>query len=73
MTLEECRARIGLAVIYRDLRLYEDEDQWTPQDAEYGTITSVNDTYAFIRFGNDQSSKACRPEDLTPFDYQEEP
>lgn len=31
---------------------------------EYGMITSVNDTYVFVRFGVELHSKACRPEDL---------
>jgi hypothetical protein len=31
---------------------------------EVGIITSVNSTYVFVRFGTDQYSKACRPQDL---------
>ena len=31
---------------------------------ELGVITSVNETYVFVRYGNDINSKATRPEDL---------
>lgn len=29
-------------------------------------VTSVNDTYVFVRYGSDTHSKATRPEDLQP-------
>lgn len=31
---------------------------------DYGTITSVNDKYVFVRFGATPNGIACRPEDL---------
>ncbi len=31
---------------------------------EKGVITSVNASYAFVRFGGDSHSKACLPGDL---------
>jgi hypothetical protein len=33
-------------------------------DIEEGVITSFNLTHAFVRFGNDVTSKACRFADL---------
>lgn len=46
MTIEECRAHIGAGVVY---------------GSEDGVITSVNDTYAFVRYSGDQHSKATHP------------
>ena len=31
---------------------------------EKGLVTSVNETYVFVRFGGDAHSKACDPRDL---------
>ena len=58
MTLEEARKNIGRYVTYTP---YEgcSKDQ-----LELGVITSVNDHYVFVRYGNDINSKATRPEDL---------
>lgn len=55
MTIQEARERIGDGVTYQphpDAR------------AEDGEITSVNDSYVFVRFVGDRGSKACRPGDL---------
>ena len=57
MTLDEARRHIGNAVVYWD----DHHDH-----AEQGVVTSVNDTYVFVRYGSDSHSKATRPEDLTP-------
>ena len=32
---------------------------------EYGIITTLNDTYAFVRFFGDYHGKACEPYGLT--------
>lgn len=54
MNLDDARANVGNGVVYKrpDTRL------------EDGVITSVNDTYVFVRYAGDQTSKATRPEDL---------
>ena len=49
MTLEEAREHVGSGVVYR---------------GEDGTITSVNDSFVFVRYGSDQHSKATSPGDL---------
>ena len=33
--------------------------------AEEGTITSVDESYVFVRFGSSRTSAACDPDDLT--------
>lgn len=58
MTLEEAKQHIGDSVIYKPFKDC-DKSQW-----EYGTITSVNDRYVFVRYGRDNYSKATRAEDL---------
>ena len=55
MTLDEARQNIGADVVFRGGASAEDED---------GVITSVNDTYVFVRYAGDQHGKATRPEDL---------
>lgn len=35
-----------------------------PSLKEEGMITSVNDKFVFVRYGNDANSKATNPEDL---------
>lgn len=60
MTLDEARQSIGSGVVFRGGASSEDED---------GVITSVNDTYVFVRYGGDQHGKATRPEDLTLRDF----
>lgn len=55
MTLSEARERIGSGVVYRP---------YPGAPAEDGEITSVNDSYVFVRFVGDRQSKACRAEDL---------
>jgi len=34
------------------------------KDVEHGVVTSKNDWYVFVNFGNGDTSAACRPEDL---------
>lgn len=54
MTLDEAREGIGLLVVYR-----------RPHCAvEQGVITSVNDTYVFVRYGAQVGSAATDPADL---------
>ena len=58
MTLQECKESIGRYVTYipfegRDISLQE-----------RGIITSVNEKYAFVRYGNDCISKSTNPDDL---------
>lgn len=55
MTLKEAREYIGGAVIY--LKAKNDNER-------IGYITSVNDTYVFVRFSFSLTSQAVRPEDL---------
>lgn len=58
MTLAEARQLIGRTVIYR---------RWpvTAGPSDIGVITSVNDTYVFVRYRSDTHSKATDPRDLT--------
>lgn len=58
MTLDEAREHIGHGVIYRPYI-------GGLARAEEGTITSVNDSYVFVRYAGDVGSKATSPEDLT--------
>lgn len=37
---------------------------WPEHRKEEGTITSVNETYVFVRFGNHPNGIACAPERL---------
>lgn len=72
MNLEEAREHIGSGVVY-DPGQYQ--ERWgyvglmrtiesAPLRKEDGMITSVNDTYVFVRYAGDQHSKATSPEDL---------
>lgn len=58
MTIQECKECVGRKVTYVP---FEGCD---PSLHEHGVITSVNDKYAFVRYGSDVNSKATRPEDL---------
>lgn len=58
MTILECKNNIGRKVTYIpfegcDISL-----------REYGVITSVNERFAFVRYGSDINSKATNPNDL---------
>jgi hypothetical protein len=54
ITLDEARSRIGDGVVY-----------YSPgHRREDGTVTSVNDTYVFVRYAGDSHSKATHPRDL---------
>lgn len=55
MTLDEARGHIGDGVVYDPGR----------GDVEDGTITSVSDTYVFVRYRGDTASKATPPANLT--------
>jgi len=55
MTLDEARSHVGEKVIYSTV----------PGEAETGVIESVNDSYAFVRYGSDRHAKATRPDLLT--------
>lgn len=54
MTTEEARAHIGAGVTYKN--------RYGPY--EEGVITSVSDSYVFVRYGSDVASKATYPADL---------
>jgi hypothetical protein len=47
---------VGMGVIYED----------GSGKREDGIVTSVNDSYAFVRYAGDHGSKATRFEDLEP-------
>lgn len=55
MTLDECREAVGRQVIYRPAH---------GANPEQGIITSVGEVYVFVRYGDDQHSKATAPGDL---------
>lgn len=52
--LTEARDRIGDGVLYLSGHT----------NAEQGYITSVNDRYIFVRFGNQAHGVACHPDSL---------
>ena len=58
MTLEQARNNIGCYVTYIPFKGC-DKSQY-----EIGIITSVNEKYVFVRYGNNLHSKATRAEDL---------
>lgn len=55
MTLDEAHAHIGEGVVYRP---------YPGADPEEGTITSVSDSFAFVRYGRQRGSAATSPADL---------
>lgn len=57
MTLEEARVNVGRTVVYWPIPT-------EPPSLEVGVITSVNDTFVFVRYGADVGSKAAMPDDL---------
>lgn len=57
-TLSEASELVGRKVVYRAPHNQPDGP------CEEGVITSVNDTYIFVRYGSDVGSKATRAEDL---------
>lgn len=76
MTLDEARALVGRKVAYvarsaRPVLIEWDPEQpgrgtmfFTPAEVEKGVITSVNDHYVFVRYGDKWQTQATSPEDL---------
>lgn len=60
MTPAEAAGAVGRAVLYRP-RGERSDDR-----VEQGVITSVNERWAFVRYGADVGSRATDPADLTP-------
>jgi hypothetical protein len=58
MTLQEAKNNIGKWVVYTPF------DGCSKDQKEIGIITSVNESYVFVRYGNELHSKATLPEDL---------
>lgn len=58
MTLEEAKNNIGKFVIYTPF------DGCLDKEKEVGVITSVNERYVFVRYGDELHSKATNPLDL---------
>lgn len=58
MTIEEAKRNIGNSVTYTPFEGCGENQK------EYGVITSVNERFVFVRYGNDVNSKATRAEDL---------
>jgi hypothetical protein len=54
VTLEECEEATGLNVVYTGGHVREE-----------GVLTEVRGPWAFVRFGEDQTAKACQPDQLT--------
>lgn len=59
MTLDEARGLIGQQVVYRAPHIGQTEA------GEQGVVTSVNDTYVFVRYGTHLTAQATPPERLT--------
>lgn len=64
MTIEQAREHVGDGVVYLPLRA-PFPPGGLPHQLEDGVITSVNDSYVFVRYAGDQHSKATAPEFLT--------
>lgn len=60
MNLSEVKQ--GQEVVYIPRHLRGKPEQM--QNRERGKVTSWNDSYIFVRFFNDTTSKACSPADL---------
>lgn len=58
MPIKPATELIGSKVVYRPF------ENSSPSLWEEGVITSFNDSFVFVRFGNDVNSKACKKEDL---------
>lgn len=58
MTLQECEKNIGRYVTYIPFEGCDNSLR------ERGIITSVNEKYVFVRYGNDCISKSTNPDDL---------
>ena len=61
MTLEQAKVNIGNEVCFKPLNPFGYENQ----SCEYGTITSVNELYVFVRYRGYDNSKATYADDLT--------
>ena len=55
MKLSEAKQLVGREVVYTEKHT---------KKKEFGIITSVNDKYVFVQYGNDTIAKATKPEDL---------
>lgn len=60
MTLDEARELIGNKVVYRAPHQHRYDSP-----GQEGVVTSVNDTYVFVRYGASTTSQATRPQDLS--------
>lgn len=65
MTLEEARAAVGRKVVYRPPHWKsvkrKNPGPWAPEE---GVITSVNDSFVFVRYGSQAGSAATNAENL---------
>jgi hypothetical protein len=52
---------VGRTVLYIPMHAYGDRNH---PDVERGVVTSRNDRTVFVRFGSDNHSKGCYPDDL---------
>lgn len=55
MTLEEANNSIGRKVVFEQFGCKKEE----------GVITSVNDRFIFVRFGNSCQGQACSPSSIS--------
>ena len=55
LKLSEARQLVGREVVYTEKHT---------KKKEYGIITSVNDKYVFVKYGNDTIAKATKPQEL---------
>jgi hypothetical protein len=61
VTLPEARDSVGMGVVYTPSTMHGPPRTARPED---GVITSVNETWVFVRYAGDQHSKATAPQDL---------
>jgi len=72
ITIAQAKKLIGTPVVYQARHWVPDDvktamagkltgDMIPTGPAENGVITSVNDRFIFVRFGEDQGAKACYP------------
>ena len=53
--------KVGQAVIYVP---YHAHDDLNHEDCEHGVVSSMNDTFIFVRFGASITGQACKPDQL---------
>ena len=62
--------KVGDKVVYIPHRLLVGEKSKMIKEENLGEVTSLNDTYAFVRYKDKSGSQATKPEDLYSLKYR---